>query len=82
MLNQRGTCTGFVVDSVSEVLGLPRQLVEETPHLSDDQARIIGRVANMKRDKRMIQILDADQLMSDEELTVVKRISQAPQPNV
>lgn len=68
VFNQAGTCTGFIVDSVSEVLRLGRTVLEDAPHLSDEQTRIMGQVANLKEQKRMIQILDAKELVSDAEL--------------
>jgi purine-binding chemotaxis protein CheW len=67
VFNQGGVCTGFIVDSVSEVLRLGRTALEEAPRLSDEQARIMGRVANLKEQKRMIQILDTGALVSSEE---------------
>jgi purine-binding chemotaxis protein CheW len=64
VLNQAGVCTGFIVDSVSEVLRLPHGVVETAPHLSDEQTRIMGKVANLKERKRMIQILEASELVT------------------
>jgi purine-binding chemotaxis protein CheW len=73
VFNQGGVCTGFIVDSVSEVLRLGRSVMEDAPRLSDEQARIMGRVANLKDQKRMIQILNAKELVSGEELARVPR---------
>jgi purine-binding chemotaxis protein CheW len=67
VFNQAGVCTGFIVDSVSEVLRLGTSVLEDAPRLSDEQARIMGRVANLKDQKRMIQILDAKELVTREE---------------
>jgi len=65
VLNEAGQCTGFIVDSVSEVLRVPHGAIEKSPRLSDEQNCIVGRVANLKEEKRMIQILDAHELVSD-----------------
>jgi purine-binding chemotaxis protein CheW len=65
VLNEAGQCTGFIVDSVSEVLRVSHGAIEKSPRLSDEQNRIVGRVANLKEEKRMIQILDAHELVSD-----------------
>jgi purine-binding chemotaxis protein CheW len=73
VFNQGGVCTGFIVDSVSEVLRLGRSVMEDAPRLSDEQARIMGRVANLKDQKRMIQILNAKELVSGEEMARVPR---------
>lgn len=64
VLNQAGVCTGFIVDSVSEVLRLSHGVIESAPHLSDEQTRIMGTVANLKERKRMIQILEAAELVA------------------
>ncbi len=58
-----GVRTGFIVDSVAEVLKIPRSAIVESPELSEDQARLIGRVANLERQKRLIQLLDPSQLI-------------------
>jgi purine-binding chemotaxis protein CheW len=63
VLNQAGTCTGFIVDSVSEVLRLGTTTLEAAPRLSTEQSRLMGRVANLKEQQRMIQILDAKELV-------------------
>jgi purine-binding chemotaxis protein CheW len=68
VFNQGGTCTGFIVDSVTEVLRLTRNTLEKAPRLSDEQTRIMGRVANLKDQKRMIQILDVQELITDDEM--------------
>jgi len=59
-----GARTGFVVDSVVEVLKLERGLVERAPELSEEQARVISRVANLEDQKRMLMVIDSDELLS------------------
>jgi len=66
VFNLNGTRTGFIVDSVAEVLRLPRDQIEVAPQLSDDQARIMGRVINLKKEQRMIQVLATDELLAEE----------------
>ena len=68
VLGKNGARTGFIVDSVTEVLRLPRNAIEESPNLSDDQARIMGDVANLKDARRMILILDVEELLSDPDM--------------
>ncbi|MCB1739114.1 MAG: purine-binding chemotaxis protein CheW [Gammaproteobacteria bacterium] len=60
--------TGFVTDSVLEVLRLSKTLIEQSPKLSDEQARVVGRVVNFKEKKRIIQVLDAHELLDRQEL--------------
>jgi len=63
-----GRRTGFIVDSVTEVLKIPRHAIERSPKLSSDQHRILGRVANLEQQKRMIMLMDPDALLSEAEL--------------
>jgi len=71
VLNLDGTRTGFVVDAMSEVLRVPAQAVEEAPRLSEDQARIMARVVNLKEQGRMIQVLEARELLEADEREAV-----------
>jgi purine-binding chemotaxis protein CheW len=66
-----GVRTGFIVDSVSEVLKIPRSAIGPTPTLSQEQARLISRVANLERQKRMILLIDVDHLLAQHELGAV-----------
>jgi purine-binding chemotaxis protein CheW len=63
-----GVRTGFIVDSVSEVLKIPSSAIGPTPALSEEQARIISRVANLERQKRMILLIDVDHLLEPHEI--------------
>jgi len=63
----RGVRTGFIVDSVSEVMRIPARFIDETPDLSDEQRRLMRRVANLEAKKRMILLLEVDQLLSTQE---------------
>jgi len=66
-----GIRTGFIVDSVSEVLKIPGSAIGPTPALSDEQARLISRVANLESKKRMILLIDVDHLLESHELGAV-----------
>ncbi|WP_028535500.1 chemotaxis protein CheW [Paludibacterium yongneupense] len=63
-----GVRTGFIVDSVTEVLKVARASIEVAPHLSGEQARLIGRVANLERQKRLIQLIEPSHLVEGEDL--------------
>lgn len=67
----RGVRTGFIVDSVSEVMRIPASVIGPSPSLSDEQQRLIRRVANIEKQKRMILLLDVDQLLDVKELAAV-----------
>ena len=58
-----GVRTGFIVDAVTEVLKIPKSAIEPAPRLSGEQARLLGRVANLE--KRMIQLIDPTHLIDD-----------------
>lgn len=58
--------TGFVVDSVSEVLRIPESQLEYAPTLSEEQANLMKQVVNYNQ--RMIGVLSADQLLSNTEM--------------
>ena len=66
-----GVRTGFIVDSVSEVLRIARGAIGPTPALSREQARLISRVANLEQQKRMILLIDPDHLLEAHEIGAV-----------
>lgn len=58
-----GVQTGFIVDSVSEVMRIRREHIKPAPDMSDRQRRVIRRVANLPETRRMILLLDTEQLL-------------------
>jgi len=75
-----GVRTGFIVDSVSEVLRIPRGTIGPMPALSDAQARLISRVANLERQHRMILLIDTAHLLEPHEIGAIADASAATQP--
>jgi len=69
----RGLRTGFIVDSVSEVLRIPASAIGPAPALSEEQQRLVRRVANIERQQRMILLLDVEQLLDGGELAAARR---------
>jgi purine-binding chemotaxis protein CheW len=63
-----GVRTGFVVDSVAEVIKLAETVLQDAPELSEAQSRLIRRVANLADSKRMLLIIDHEQLLGDGQL--------------
>lgn len=59
---------GFIVDSVTEVLKISKSAIEDSPQLSDEQHSLIGRVANMEKNKRMIQLIDPSRLIDRQDV--------------
>lgn len=70
-----GIRMGFIVDAVSEVLKIPRHLIEASPRLSGEQQRILGRVANIEKQKRMIMLVDPSALVSGTELDQLDKVA-------
>jgi purine-binding chemotaxis protein CheW len=70
-----GLRTGFIVDAVAEVLRIPRQQVEAAPALSDEQSRQIKRVAKLEGGKRLVLLIEPDQLLGASEARTVGKLS-------
>jgi purine-binding chemotaxis protein CheW len=62
-----GLRTGFIVDSVAEVLRIGRAQIERAPELSDEQGRLITQVAKLDGDKRLVMLIDPSQLLGARE---------------
>jgi len=50
--------TGFIVDQVAEVLKIASANIEAAPQLSQDQAGLLSRMANLAKQSRMVPLLD------------------------
>jgi len=61
----KGNVLGFIVDSVSEVLRIPKDTVEQPPRLGKVEREYVSGVG--KLDNRLLILLDVDRLMSDSE---------------
>jgi purine-binding chemotaxis protein CheW len=66
--------TGFIVDQVAEVLKIPKSVIEPSPNLSGGQGRLLSRMANMEKQKRMVQLLEPAYLVADEELATLATV--------
>jgi purine-binding chemotaxis protein CheW len=71
VLDMKGVLTGFIVDSVTEVLRLSKSHIEDSPAMSADQLSIMGKVANLKEAERMILILEIGQLVDEKEFASI-----------
>jgi purine-binding chemotaxis protein CheW len=65
VLGVDGVRTGFIVDSVAEVLKVSKSAIEPAPHLSGDQHQVLGRMANLEKQKRMVQLIDPKYLIEN-----------------
>jgi purine-binding chemotaxis protein CheW len=61
--------TGFIVDSVAEVLKVPRSAIGPAPRLSGEQSGLLARMANLESQKRMVQLLAPRYLVAEDELS-------------
>lgn len=66
-----GTRTGFIVDSVAEVLRIPRHQIEPAPELGDEQGRLIAQVAKLDGDKRLVMLIEPQQLLGSRDLAAL-----------
>jgi purine-binding chemotaxis protein CheW len=62
-----GVRTGFIVDSVAEVLKVPKSAIEPAPNLANSQLSLIARVANLEEQKRLILLIDPSRLLESED---------------
>ncbi|MDD2864155.1 MAG: chemotaxis protein CheW [Methylococcales bacterium] len=62
-----GVRTGFIVDSVAEVLKVPKSAIEPAPNLSNSQLKLIARVANLEKQKRLILLIEPSRLLENED---------------
>jgi purine-binding chemotaxis protein CheW len=69
-----GVRTGFIVDSVSEVLKVSRASITVAPELAGGRDRAVSRVANMVEAKRLILMLDVARLLSESELASLRQV--------
>jgi purine-binding chemotaxis protein CheW len=67
-----GVRTGFIVDSVAEVLRIPRQQIDPAPDLSAEQGRLINRVAKLDGDKRLVMLIEPDHLLQSREVQAME----------
>lgn len=63
-----GMRTGFIVDSVAEVLKIPKIAIEPAPHLSTEQAKLMARMANLEKQKRMVQLIEPAHLIDNSDM--------------
>jgi purine-binding chemotaxis protein CheW len=68
--------TGFIVDQVAEVLKIPKAAIEAAPQLSKDQSRLLNRMANLEKQKRMVQLIDPRHLMEQKEIVAMAAVTR------
>ncbi len=71
---------GFVVDTVSEVLGIPQNQLSPTPDLAADGSQVIDRIANIEIEGRMILLLDPRELLDRAERDLLAAMGDPGRP--
>ena len=71
-----GVRTGFIVDSVVEVLKIHQSNIEPSPNLSGEQSLLLARMANLEQQKRMVQLIDPLHLVPKLELEELARMGK------
>ena len=70
-----GTRTGFIVDSVAEVLKIPRNTIEDAPKLSSEQSTLLSRMANLEKQKRMVQLIEPEHLLAGHDIAALANLA-------
>jgi purine-binding chemotaxis protein CheW len=70
-----GMRTGFIVDLVAEVLKIHKSAIEPAPHLSSEQATLLARMANLEKQKRMVQLIDPSHLIEGRDMTKLAKMA-------
>jgi purine-binding chemotaxis protein CheW len=70
-----GVRTGFIVDSVSGVSRIPVRFIGAAPDLPDGHPRLIGRVANIEEQNRIVLLPDICQMLDTREAEAVRAVS-------
>ena len=77
-----GVRTGFIVDSVSEVLKIQLAAITDSPNTSDAAKHLIPRVANLPQNNRMILLIDHAALLNADEINELSgKSTSAPMVN-
>jgi purine-binding chemotaxis protein CheW len=75
VLTFAGGKTGFMVDSVSEVLKIPTDAICPAPDVSSAQTQLIDRVANLDAQGRIILLIDPSKLLDRVEADVLAKFN-------
>ena len=67
--------TGFIVDSVTEVLSIRKNAFITAPYFSSEQSKLLARMANLEEQHRMVQLIEPDQLIEGSDVAALARIS-------
>jgi len=66
-----GLRTGFIVDSVAEVLRIPKNNITQAPDMSTEQSLLISQLAKLDNDKRLVMLIDPRHLLEGREMSAM-----------
>jgi purine-binding chemotaxis protein CheW len=69
-----GLRTGYIVDSVAEVLKIRKADIEDAPRLSSEE-QLLSRVANLQKQHRMVQLIAPAHLIEGRELAALAKMA-------
>ncbi|PPD30258.1 MAG: chemotaxis protein CheW [Methylomonas sp.] len=72
----QGARTGFIVDSVAEVLKIHKSAIEPAPKLSSEQSTLLSRMANLEKQKRMVQLIEPAHLLEGADIAALAGITE------
>ena len=73
-----GLRTGFIVDSVAEVLRIGRAQIAPAPELGSEQGGLIAEVAKLDGGQRLVMLIAPEQLLGAREATAMRAMASAP----
>jgi purine-binding chemotaxis protein CheW len=82
VVQTRGSLLALLVDKVREVLNMPKRQIDPPPqHLSETRNVELSRIAKLENGKRLILLLDANQLIKDGELEKLGSVASESSAN-
>ncbi|MES1982612.1 MAG: chemotaxis protein CheW [Pseudomonadota bacterium] len=79
VMQKDGLSTGYLVDSISQILQLDHEAFEPTPDFLSAQMPMIKKIAHVQAGE-MIMMLDHDEMLNNAELATLAEIQAAQQP--
>ena len=70
-----GMRTGFIVDSVAEVLKIHKSVIEPAPQFSSEQSKLLSRMANLEKQKRMVQLIEPVHLIDGNDMAKLAKLA-------
>ena len=68
--------TGFIVDQVSEVLKVAKNIIDATPQMSQSNPGLLVRIANIQKHKRLVQLIEPELLLKMDENSALQSAVQ------